>query len=232
MSLKYKFYITTSDKVMWTLKDCSKAFEHFCPNVEPIVLGYSRPPFDLPSNFKFVSMGADRGVEYWAEDLYNTFLAIEDDFFIWGLDDYEFQEPLDVEMINKYCPRYIDEDTNWFGLSEGPSKRGHEVIDDFLDFKVIKLKQNAEYRVTCQVNIWNRKRLLHYLKIASTSSHRTEHAPGTPWHFEILCSHLAKNDGYEIYAFKDKIPAHYRGLNYTVQDEEIQPPRIRLKANK
>ena len=161
-------------------------------------------------------MGVDRGVEYWAEDIYNAFLGIEDDFFIWSIEDYEFNKPLDFDMINKYCEKYIDEKTNWFGLSVGPSKRKHSVVEDCGEYQVIKLDQNATYRIAVQFNIWNKKRLLHYLKMSFESDQMwSGYKPGTPWHFELMCSDHANNDGYDIYAFKGRIPASYDGINET-----------------
>ena len=234
MSLKYKYYITTSDKVMWSLKECSHSFNHFCDaKIRPTVLGYEKPEFELPENFEFLSMGKDRGITYWAEDLYNAFSNIDEDFIIWGLDDYEYQKRFELDVINDICQNHLNENTNWFGLSDGPAKRSHELVKDYGDFQVIKLKQDAEYRVTCQVNIWNRKRLVHYLRVAAMSNQRVlSYPPGSPWYFEVLCSQLAKNDGYDVYAFKNIVPVHYRGLNYTVQNESIQPNRIKVPFNK
>lgn len=208
--MKYKVYITASDKVLWALEHTSKAFDEHCPGVDVVVFGYSKPEFELPESFKFISMGIDRGVDYWAEDIYNAFLNIKDDFFIWSIEDYEFNKPLDFDMINAHCEKYIDEKTNWFGLSAGPSKRDHSVVEDCGEYQIIELSQNADYRVAVQFNIWNKTRALHYLKMSFESKTDVwKYRPGSPWHFELFCSEKARNDGYNIYAFNGKVPASY-----------------------
>ena len=209
MEFNYNVYITVSDKLVHLLPETVERFnKYWSSTISVTIFGYSELNFDLPDNFKFISMGEkDRGPEYWVEDLYKAFSNIEDDFFIWFVDDTWFDAPINLNMINNICPQHLGMNVNWFGLTIGPSERAHNLVKDYGEFQVIELEQTAPYRVTCQVNIWNRDRVLHYLSMTGRDSNKFSWpAPGEPWHWELFGSHLAINDGYNIYAFKGIIP--------------------------
>ena len=208
MGIKYNVYITVSDKLTHLLPETIERFnKYWSVDISVTILGYSKLPFDLPNNFSFISMGQDRGAKYWVEDLYKAFSNIEDDFFIWFVDDTWFNAPVDLNMINDICPQYLNKNTNWFGLTIGPSERANNLIKDYGEFQVIELDQTAPYRVTCQANIWNRERLLYYLSKTGRDTNKFSWpTPGEPWHWELLGSHLAINDGYHVYSFDGKIP--------------------------
>jgi len=208
MKFKYNVYITASDKLSHLLPETIERFnKYWSSDIQVTIFGYSELTFNLPENVNFISMGVDKGSEYWVEDLYKAFSNIEDDYFIWFVDDTWFNAPVELDIINNICPQYIDENTNWFGLTIGPSERAHNVVAEYDNFKVIELKQDAPYRVTCQANIWNRNRLLYYLSLTGRDSNKYSWPePGQPWHWELLGGNLALHDGYNVYAFKDIIP--------------------------
>ena len=72
--MSLNIYISTCDKHIHLVKGHQYLFKKFWKNhPKGIVLGYKEPDFELESNYEFVSMGEDRGVEYWATDLRNYF---------------------------------------------------------------------------------------------------------------------------------------------------------------
>jgi len=217
---RYNAYMSASDKLIDVIPETIKRFnKYFSDKVSVKIFGYDKleekiktEELVLPSNWSFISMGEDRGSEYWVEDLHKAFSSVDDKFFLWFIDDTWIDSKVDIKTIDELCSEHIDEKTNWFGLSEGPSKREHTIEEEFDGFNVIKLSQQASYRVTCQFNIWNRERLLYFLSISGRDSKNMKELfpdgltdvwwkPGEPWHWEHFGQMAAYNDGYDIYAF-------------------------------
>ena len=63
-------FIATSNLFLPMLRPFVHLFNKFWSSEQPVIfLGYSKPNFDLPKNFSFVSMGEQRGINYWSDDV-------------------------------------------------------------------------------------------------------------------------------------------------------------------
>lgn len=194
-----KIYITTSDDHLEYLKVTTYLLNKYWPVARPVtIVGYARPNFELPDNFKFVSMGSQvGGARRWATDLKKFFSGLQDDYLIHGLDDYFICRPVDVEVLETLVNNHLDKSVGWVGLTIGPSMRSHRCVRSYQDFEVIELAQDADYRITAQFNLWNREYLLKHLIEGDT-----------PWDFEVKGSERARHDKMQILAAKGRIAIH------------------------
>ena len=69
-SKKINIYILTSDKSIDTIEGFQYCFNKYWSSLQQvIILGYTSPTFKLNDNFKFISLGEDRGADYIGGDL-------------------------------------------------------------------------------------------------------------------------------------------------------------------
>ena len=180
-----KIYLTTSNSYIHILKIFSFLFNKYWDSEkEVIILGFDRhPEFELPSNFKFVSLGTQAPVwsDMCADVRHMLTDAIQDDYFIW-LEENEFLiRPVNNAILNEYNA-YINPDLARIDLTPGTSERAHTVIKQTSEYDIICADQNAELKITARASIWNRQYLLD---INQQSIH--------PHHWEPKLSSLAKN---------------------------------------
>jgi hypothetical protein len=161
-----KIIVTTSDKYHHCLPHFFYAYnKHWGDPFE--LVGYKKPEITLPSNCTFVSLGKQRGPEYFGDDMAEYF-SKQDDWFVWMMED-TFIRSFDrnkwieaLQLISKYTGR--------INLTKEGMNREHKIIDEEVYF----CSPDALYRLSTMPSIWNRDFLLRYMK------------PGlTPWKFEL-----------------------------------------------
>ena len=106
-----KIYILTSDKnihIVEGLQYCVN--KYWKPNPSVVLLGYEEPSFDLDDNFKFVSLGEDRGAGYIGDDLIKFFNSIEDKHFIFTIDDFFPIRQVNTDLLDHLTDKMIKED--------------------------------------------------------------------------------------------------------------------------
>jgi len=183
-------YIPTCDRFTNLIEANLISLEKYFPKeIDIVVLGYKPPMCVLPSNVSFVSMGHDRGVNYWSTDLRKYFESINDEFFIYLNDDGVLVKKVTIAQIQKIYNQ-LDSQIGRFSLTHDLFTRPYHDVND----EIIESNQNANYRCSTQYSIWNRKYFLKYL------------VPGlTPWQFELNQSQKSKNDGYRILGSKNPL---------------------------
>ena len=93
-------YIWTSNKLNCCLPATAYLFNKFWPIETSVkVLGYDIPEFELPSNFEFISLGEQRGPDYWSDDMIDFFSTCTDDYFYFPTEDMFILEPVDAEIL-------------------------------------------------------------------------------------------------------------------------------------
>jgi len=189
-------YISTSNKYLKCLKPFYFLFNRFWSDKQKVVvLGYRSPEFDLPSNFEFISMGSQQGPKFWSTDLARYFRSIDDQYFIYGLEDHFITRPVDLQML-EVMKDQIRKDSliGRCGLTPGISERPHIIRETIGDIKIAQLKKNANYQVCTQYSIWNRGYFLKYVPDGLS-----------PWDFEIKGSWKARRDNWKaVYGYKGK----------------------------
>ena len=110
-------YVTTCDSYDRLLKPFSYLFNKFWDDsIKVTILGYRTPPFELPKNFNFISIGERQiSVNHWSTDLYNFFNTIDDEFFIFAVEDLFICDYVDTDILNKLIDN-IDKETGRIAL--------------------------------------------------------------------------------------------------------------------
>jgi len=188
--LNLKAYIPTCDRFIHLIEACIISLQKYFPSdIDITIIGYTSPSFDLPSNVNFVSLGVDRGPNYWSTDLRKYFETIDDDFFIYLNDDGVLVKKVDKENLNQIYNQ-LNSEVGRVSLTHDLFTRPYQDFNNLF----IESSQTSLYRCSTQYSIWNRDYLLKYLQ------------PGlTPWQFEIKQSEKSKNDGYKILGLKNPI---------------------------
>ena len=185
-----KLYVSTSDQYIHLMKPFMFLLEKFWkPLPETIVLGYTPPNFELP-NATFVSLG-DPDVKEWTTGLYNYFNSLEsNDPIIYTLDDCFVVGPeqINTDIISKLV-ELVSNNADIGRINISNDLIGNNVKQSELEFpqSLIELTDDADWRISTSISIWNKDYLVKNLK------------PGwTPWQFEVEGSKQAKNDGFRI----------------------------------
>lgn len=184
-----KVICTTSDLYHHCLPIFFRQYERFM-NISPFELvGYKRPE-NLPDWVDFVSLGEQRGPEYFTNDLLPYFKQ-QPQWFIWMMEDTFLREMTDFVGLDKAW-KFRREDIGRIGLTNDITKREHTVYGDFA-----YAHRDSAYRLSTQPSIWNRDFLTYYMK------------PGlTPWQFEKQ----ETIDGWKVYGTTWNVITHNEGV--------------------
>lgn len=185
------FYIITSDATSYILPATCYLYNKYWPvagGQRFKVLGNHQPKESLPDNFEFIKIKDENNIKKWTRCVYDYILNNEkSDYLIFTMDDLLANAPLKPEIFEKMLA---------YAKSRGKVGRiafgrldveKWDVVEQFAGFKLVKLKTDAIYRLSCQTSIWNREYFLKYFN-----------HDWTPWELELKGSRLAKNDGWEI----------------------------------
>jgi len=197
-------YIPTCDSHLFAIEGFAYFFnKYWGDDFNVKVLGFSKPDFNLPSNFEFISLGNQQigGAKGWSNYLIDFFESIDDEHFIFGIDDFYMARPFDRELYETLLKETVDEKVGRIDLQpsiqHGRNPEDVSVYKEFHDFKILELRQKSVtsfiYRITGQFSIWNRKYFLKNLQ-----------RDWSPHDWEIIGGKLAEDDGYKILGSADK----------------------------
>ena len=200
MSIPLNIYISTSDAYHHCLQPFAYLFNKFWSSDKKVTfLGYKIPNFELPFNFSFISLGVQRGPKYYTEDLRTFFESIDDEYFIYTMEDQFILDYVNEDVIDKLSEYLVDGDkvgnaclTN--GIFQTTHGKKHKLYDKSSDYEIVKFSQDSEFRITCEWIIWNKDYLCRYLPNGLS-----------PWQFESISSNKAKQDGYHLIGCKNKV---------------------------
>ena len=186
-------YIWTSNQLNCCLPAHAYLFNKFWPTKSNVkILGYDIPDIKLPSNFEFISLGKQRGPDYWSDDFIKFFSECEDEYFYFPSEDMLILDTVDAEILEYVTELFesnLDSNLLRFCLSNNIEHRPHHIVQDHGRFKVIEREQYAEYRNSVQASVWHRKNFLKQLKPNMS-----------PWAFEL---NTGKHNGMRVLGTKD-----------------------------
>ena len=182
-----KIIVATCDGYLHILKGFVYMFnKHWLADAEVTVLGYSPPPFDLPDNFEFISLGKQK--EYgnvWTSALIPFFKQLPDEYFILLLDDIYILSVDDslLHAAEGHMANGIEKVRLTFDPRSGERKDAN--------FKI--MEQESNYRLSLQPSFIRRDYFLKYLIPGRTiADYETNHE-------------AIKNDGAQILLPKQDI---------------------------
>ena len=197
-------YIPTCDSHLFVVKGFAHFFnKYWGEDFQVKILGFTEPDFDLPSNFEFISMGKEQvgKAKGWSNYLIDFFEFIDDEHFIFGIDDFYMARPFDRELYEVLLKEKDDPMVGRIDLQpsiqHARNPEDVSVYKDFGDFKILELAQRTKtsfiYRITGQFSIWNRE---YFLKNMQRN--------WTPHDWEVIGGQLAEGDGYKILGTADR----------------------------
>ena len=167
-----KIIVTTYNGSDWTLQPFIYLFNtYWISGSDVTILGETKPDFNLPRNFKFVSAGKVWPQKEWSNGLIKYLHSIPEQYVVILLDDYWINRTVDirgVETLKEYMtfhkdilridltmdrlystgPQYPDGDHNY-------DKYGHYDLVNF---------PGTDYQMSLQPGIWNKALLLDVLE--------------------------------------------------------------------
>lgn len=180
-----KIICTTSNSHLHILPIFCHLFNKYWDNKQVVeIVGYSKPNFDLPINFKFHSLGKQTdNKKDFSNDLMKYFNS-QDDWFIWTMEDTFIKDYVDFKALETLA---VFADSEYYGrinLSGECVCQKHIKHCTVNGFQIYENTPHAEYRLSTQISMWNKNFLLKYL------------TPDlSPWEFETQKTH---EDGYKI----------------------------------
>lgn len=169
------------------------------------ILGFSKPDFKLSENFTFVSLGTEQvgGAKGWSNYLIDYFSNIDEEFMIFGIDDFMIARPVDIKTYETCLTILKDINVGRIDL-QCSLQYGRSPVHT-MDYKTVNgvkfltMVQSANgvnlYQNAGAFSIWNRKWFLKNIR-----------KDWSPWDWEIQGSALANNDGYNVIGSVDRWP--------------------------
>lgn len=197
---KLNFYIVTSDASNHILPITTHLYKKYLGDFFNYkILGHTPPTFNL-ENIQFIPFNSNESkhIENWTKKIYNILCNTEDEFIVFGLDDYLINQPIETEIFSTLLD-YMkkDNEVGCVVLGYTPSlcrPNNFKIIKTFDEYDIFELNQDTIYRITCQIKIWRKTYLLRFLQNY-----------WSPWSFENDGSNMAINDGVKIIGSTRKI---------------------------
>jgi len=163
--------VMTSDKYLPALGPYAwLARKYWSTRKEFIVAGFSEPDFDLPDNFKFVSIGkfSDYPVDKWSDSLID-FLSghLRNDLFILMLEDYWITRRVNHEAIQlaaTYMERHRDIIKFDLAGDRLYAKDANLTFDTFGFLDIVLSAHDSPYHMSLMTGMWRSALLLDFLQ--------------------------------------------------------------------
>lgn len=181
---KIKFHVISYPDSYWLIPTYIHQFNKYVPNAECVIMCYEHPELDipLPENIKIVSITDGKpqgGCKNWASTIRKYFETLDDKYVIFSLDDFLITEPMNIEQFQLDMKKVKEYDIKRYAL--GDATCPYYSLSKWDTF--LKFDQNSEYRLSCQVSVWDREFLIRYLK-----------DNWNPWDFEIIGARESKKE--------------------------------------
>lgn len=173
----------------------------------PVVLNTETKDFSFPGlNIKVINTPNKTKNMPWAKRLKHVLGEIETDYVLFFLEDFWLESRVDNDFFEKTI-EYIQSNPDVACFNYQTTNRPENVDDGRFD-RFVKRDIHGEYRLNCQCALWDRKKLIRYLR---------DHE--TPWEWERYGSiRSARFKQDTVYCLKKGAPAvfpynlHYGGV--------------------
>ena len=199
MSNDLNVYIPTCDANMFIVKYFQYFFNKYWSDQTKVkILGFNKPSFDLQDNFEFVSLDSKQagGASGWSNYMIDYFSSINDNNFVFGIEDFAIVRPLD-KLAFESCVESLGDEIGRIDLQCSMQFARHpsqvSPYESKNEIQFLELKQNAPYRVAGAFSIWNKSWFLKNMR-----------RDWSPWDWETMGSDLSNNDGYKVIGTKDR----------------------------
>tara|TARA_R110000824_G_C15220596_1_gene677546 strand:+ start:104 stop:895 length:792 start_codon:yes stop_codon:yes gene_type:complete len=190
--------IATSDEYLDLLKPFFYLFNEFWSAEQPVtILGYKKPTFGLPLNFTFESLGEQRGIQFWAEDVKKYLCNLKDDYFIYTAEDLFLTRPVNFKSLKTLLKFWHTEglDLARIGLGNTVRNEEHTHVGKTDGCDIIIQNQLSNHRISLQWSLWNKKYFMKHL-----------HKGYSQWDFEVKNMRDCCNDGFTVLGSYNNLP--------------------------
>ncbi len=135
----------------------------------------------------------------WGKRMIETLKKIETKYILFALEDFYLESPVNTEELAK-CYKYMEENPNIAYFSFFPTMDKNNIKSSaYNGFE--KRPQKGEYRLNCQMALWNREKLLSFIR-----PHEN------PWEWELYGSRRSSKYKEEFYTICKDTPKifHYQ----------------------
>lgn len=185
-------YLLTSDKYWNSVRVFAHLFNKYWGDWQVVgVGGFSPPPFQLPSNFEFVSLGdqKDYPVEKWSDGLFKFLDIIPHETFVFFFDDYWLIEQVNLELVSRLYD-YMNQYPKILKVDLSSDRAGAVPVRSLGNWAGVDLLLSdpaSPYHMSLYIGMW-RKGLLREVLIPNED----------PWQAEIEGTNRLREYGDEI----------------------------------
>ena len=134
----------------------------------------------------------------WGRRLIGALKSIETKYILFALEDFYLEDRVDSSALDK-CIGYMEENPEVAVFSFYPTEDENNIPSNrYLGFE--KRPQRGEYRLNCQIAVWNREKLISFIR-----PHES------PWEWELYGSRRSARYKEEFYsiAHGEDLPFKY-----------------------
>ena len=160
-------------------------------------MGYTKPDFELPKNFEFVSLGNNDSLDNWSKDLRNYFNSIDDEWLMMTVDDSMLTSTTNIKLYDTALDYLLttDRKVGRFGLERDLVTRQHQYWDTHKGLNLVEAKVESSHRISMRWSIWKKEYLIQHFTDGRT-----------PWTFEEEGTINSKRDGWGIISYSKTNP--------------------------
>lgn len=162
--------VLTNDNHLWLLPGFQYLWNKYCGL--PVTIYGFKSPNNLAPNFQFKSLGKQLPASQWSDGLLMMLDDIEDDYFVFMLEDYWLYEQVDkvaIDMLLSY-DYYRGDDILRVDLSGNRAayKQHVEVepnpITEINSYQMVETPTGTPYQMSFQAAIWHKENLRQVLR--------------------------------------------------------------------
>ena len=211
--------IATSNKFLPLLKPFCFLFNEFWSSHQEVTfVGYESPDFSMPQNFRFVSLGVQRGVKYWADDLRPFIQSLDCDYFAYTAEDMFLAREVNFESLSTLltsCNNMVKKPGR-IALGDSVANQIHEKYKD--SDRVIVQSPISNYRLSLQWSMWRKDYFLKYLKPNFSQ-----------WDYEVRNMSESRFDAATIAGFSSEYPLGFcNALQTKGQSDNLDFNRLKF----
>ena len=193
-----KRFVLTSDKYRFLLGGYTELFNrHWKGQLDVTILGFEKPQDDLPENFKFHSLGKQKGT-IWSNPLISFFSKLEDEYFFFCFEDHFLIHDVNLRLIEESIDFLKNDDIDKVWFLAKPTIKNIDYSEKFYKWKP---SPGCLIPTSLLPSIWKKD---YFLKLLKSNM--------SPWDFEtkntdLQSSNIIYAKDYPIYPMLDVMRA-------------------------
>ncbi len=158
-----KICVLTNNNHLWLLLGFQYLWNKYC-GLPVTIYGFDSPNNLFP-NFEFKSLGKQLPAEKWSDGLLMMLDDIEDDYFIFMLEDYWLYEQVNNEAVSTLVNSLLGHDCLRLDLSGNRAAyKQCFKTGDLARYDIVETPIDTPYQMSFQAAIWHKENLREILR--------------------------------------------------------------------